>query len=135
LTSARAIKAYREAGGEGKIALISADSTIPYHRPPLSKRYLCGEAEREDTVVDPQAFYDDDNDVELLLSTTVASIEPRERAVATDEDSRAAKTRKPRSNCWSWSATTTLAATCSPWRTSQFRSEAFATSTDAGAAS
>jgi NTE family protein len=38
LTSASTIKAYREAGGEGKIALISADSTIPYHRPPLSKR-------------------------------------------------------------------------------------------------
>ena len=51
LASARAIKGYREAGGAGKIALVSADSTIPYHRPPLSKRYLRGEAEREDTLV------------------------------------------------------------------------------------
>jgi 3-phenylpropionate/trans-cinnamate dioxygenase ferredoxin reductase subunit len=87
LTSARAIRAYREAGGEGKIALISADSTIPYHRPPLSKRYLRGEAAREDTLVEPQSFYDD-NDVELLLATTVAGIEPRERAVATADDQR-----------------------------------------------
>jgi len=87
LASARAIKAYREAGGEGKIALISADSTIPYHRPPLSKRYLRGEAAREDTIVEPPSFYDD-NDVELLLSTTAASIEPRERAVATADDRR-----------------------------------------------
>jgi NADPH-dependent 2,4-dienoyl-CoA reductase/sulfur reductase-like enzyme len=87
LASASAIKAYREAGGEGKIAFISADSTMPYHRPPLSKRYLRGEATREDTLVEPQSFYDD-NDVELLLSTTVASIEPRERAVATDDDRR-----------------------------------------------
>jgi NADPH-dependent 2,4-dienoyl-CoA reductase/sulfur reductase-like enzyme len=87
LASASTIKAYREAGGEGKIALISADSTIPYHRPPLSKRYLRGEATREDTLVEPQSFYDD-NDVELLLSTTVVAVEPRERAVATDDDRR-----------------------------------------------
>ena len=87
LASASTIKTYREAGGEGKIALISADSTMPYHRPPLSKRYLRGEATREDTLVEPQSFYDD-NDVELLLSTTAASIEPRERAVATDDDRR-----------------------------------------------
>jgi NADPH-dependent 2,4-dienoyl-CoA reductase/sulfur reductase-like enzyme len=87
LASASTIKAYREAGGEGKIALISADSTIPYHRPPLSKRYLRGEATREDTLVEPQSFYDD-NDVELLLSTTVVAVEPRERAVATADDRR-----------------------------------------------
>jgi NADPH-dependent 2,4-dienoyl-CoA reductase/sulfur reductase-like enzyme len=87
VASAHAIKAYREAGGEGKIALVSADSTIPYHRPPLSKGYLRGEAAREDTLVEPQSFYDD-NDVELLLSTTVASIEPRESAVATADDRR-----------------------------------------------
>jgi NADPH-dependent 2,4-dienoyl-CoA reductase/sulfur reductase-like enzyme len=87
LASANTIKAYREAGGEGKIALISADSTIPYHRPPLSKRYLRGEAAREDTLVEPQSFYDD-NDVELLLSTTVGAVDPRERAVATDDDRR-----------------------------------------------
>jgi NADPH-dependent 2,4-dienoyl-CoA reductase/sulfur reductase-like enzyme len=87
LTSASTIKAYREAGGEGKIALVSADSTIPYHRPPLSKRYLRGEAEREDTIVEPQSFYAD-NDVELLLSTTVVAVEPRERAVTTADNRR-----------------------------------------------
>jgi NTE family protein len=87
LASARAIKAYREAGGEGEIALVSADSTIPYHRPPLSKRYLRGEAAREDTLVEPQSFYDD-NDVELLLSSTVVAVEPGERAVATADDRR-----------------------------------------------
>jgi NADPH-dependent 2,4-dienoyl-CoA reductase/sulfur reductase-like enzyme len=87
LTSARAIKAYREAGGDGRIALVSADSTIPYHRPPLSKHYLRGEAAREDTLVEPQAFYDN-SDVELVLSTAVVGVEPRERAVATADDRR-----------------------------------------------
>ena len=82
LAGARAIKAYREAGGGGRIALVSADSTIPYHRPPLSKRYLRGEAGREDTLVEPASFYDD-NDVELLLSTAVVAIAVRERTVTT----------------------------------------------------
>ncbi len=84
LASARAIKAYREAGGDGTIALVSADSTIPYHRPPLSKRYLRGEAEEADTLVEPHAFYDD-NGVELLLETEVAGIDPRERRITTGQ--------------------------------------------------
>jgi NAD(P)H-nitrite reductase large subunit len=87
LTSARVIKGYRESGGAGKIALVSSDSTIPYHRPPLSKRYLRGGDTREDTIVEPQSYYDD-NDVELLLSTTVVAVEPRDRAVDTADDRR-----------------------------------------------
>ena len=79
LASARAIRSYRESG-EGSIALISADPELPYHRPPLSKRYLRGEAERQDTLVEPPAFYDEQN-VEVLLDTAVARVEPRERAV------------------------------------------------------
>ena len=87
LASARAIKGYRGAGGAGKIALVSADPSIPYHRPPLSKRYLRGEAERDDTLVEPQSYYDA-NDVELLLSTDIVAVEPRERAVVTADDRR-----------------------------------------------
>jgi NADPH-dependent 2,4-dienoyl-CoA reductase/sulfur reductase-like enzyme len=36
LTAARAIKSYREAGGGGRIALVSSESVLPYHRPALS---------------------------------------------------------------------------------------------------
>jgi 3-phenylpropionate/trans-cinnamate dioxygenase ferredoxin reductase subunit len=64
-TAARTIKAYRDAAGAGRIALISADSTLPYHRPPLSKRYLRG-AERPSArtpFVEQESFYED-NDVE-----------------------------------------------------------------------
>jgi NADPH-dependent 2,4-dienoyl-CoA reductase/sulfur reductase-like enzyme len=87
LASARAIKGYREAGGAGTIALVSADSSIPYHRPPLSKRYLRGEVERDDTLVERQSYYEA-NDVELLLSTNVVAVEPCERAVVTADDRR-----------------------------------------------
>src|ERR687891_237987 len=49
LTAARAIKSYREAGGEGRITLLSKESVLPYHRPPLSKRY------RRDAAAAPRA--------------------------------------------------------------------------------
>jgi NADPH-dependent 2,4-dienoyl-CoA reductase/sulfur reductase-like enzyme len=74
LASARAIKAYREAGGEGTVRLISADSFVPYHRPPLSKRYLRGEAEVADTLVEPEAFYAE-HDVEVELEAVVATLD------------------------------------------------------------
>src|SRR6266508_2769013 len=92
LASARAIRAYREAGGDGTIALVSADSTIPYHRPPLSKRYLRGEAEQADTLVEPHAFYNG-NGIELLLETEVASIDPGKHTI-TPRDGHDYRSRK-----------------------------------------
>ena len=84
LTSARAIKAYREAGGDGAIALVSGDSSIPYHRPPLSKRYLRGEVEAADTHVEAEAFYRD-GDVELMLETEIVTVTPRDNTITTRE--------------------------------------------------
>ena len=84
LTSARAIKAYRDAGGDGRIALVSGDSSIPYHRPPLSKRYLRGEVEAPDTHVETEAFYRE-SDVELLLETEIAAVAPRDNTITTRE--------------------------------------------------
>jgi NADPH-dependent 2,4-dienoyl-CoA reductase/sulfur reductase-like enzyme len=75
LTSARAIKAYREAGGQGSVALFSRDDHVPYHRPPLSKRYLRGEAELESTYVEQPPFYEE-HGVELRLETNVARVHP-----------------------------------------------------------
>jgi NADPH-dependent 2,4-dienoyl-CoA reductase/sulfur reductase-like enzyme len=84
LASARAIKSFRESGGEGSIVLISRDATLPYHRPPLSKRFLRGETD-EEPLVEDQAFYDD-NDVEVMLETEVSSIDTRGRSVALADD-------------------------------------------------
>jgi 3-phenylpropionate/trans-cinnamate dioxygenase ferredoxin reductase component len=84
LASARAIKSYRESGGQGAIALISRDSTLPYHRPPLSKRFLRGETDEEPLVQD-EAFYAV-NGVEVMLETTVSSVDTREHAVVLEGD-------------------------------------------------
>jgi NADPH-dependent 2,4-dienoyl-CoA reductase/sulfur reductase-like enzyme len=87
LTAARAIRAYREVGGAGRIALLAKEGVVPYHRPPLSKRYLRGEAEAGDTLVEQPAFYDG-NDVELVLGADVSTVHPRERAVETRDGGR-----------------------------------------------
>ena len=82
LTSARAIKSFRESGGEGSVALISRDSTLPYHRPPLSKKFLRGETD-EEPLVEDEAFYRD-HGVEVMLETSVERVDTRERVLDVD---------------------------------------------------
>jgi NADPH-dependent 2,4-dienoyl-CoA reductase/sulfur reductase-like enzyme len=82
LSSARAIKSFREAGGEGSIVLLSKDSTLPYHRPPLSKRFLRGET-NEEPLVEDEAFYAE-NGVEVMLENTVDSVDTQERSLVLD---------------------------------------------------
>lgn len=86
LASARAIKSYREAGGSGAIALLSEDAVVPYHRPPLSKRYLRGET-GEAPLVEDEAFYRE-HDVELLLQTSVTALDPGERSISVADGAR-----------------------------------------------
>jgi NADPH-dependent 2,4-dienoyl-CoA reductase/sulfur reductase-like enzyme len=87
LSTARAIKAYREAGGDEAITVFSRDTAIPYHRPPLSKRFLRGEAEAEDTLVEPESFYET-NACELRLETGVSSLDLRDRALVLEDGGR-----------------------------------------------
>jgi 3-phenylpropionate/trans-cinnamate dioxygenase ferredoxin reductase component len=87
LAAARAIKGYRAAGGNGRIALLTKEHVLPYHRPPLSKRYLRGDAEAKDTLVERATFYDD-NDVELLFGTEARSLDTQGRAVVAHDGTR-----------------------------------------------
>jgi NADPH-dependent 2,4-dienoyl-CoA reductase/sulfur reductase-like enzyme len=84
LASARAIKSFRESGGEGSIGLISKDATLPYHRPPLSKKFLRGETD-EEPLVEDESFYAE-RGVEVMLETTVSSVDVRDRAVQLDSE-------------------------------------------------
>jgi 3-phenylpropionate/trans-cinnamate dioxygenase ferredoxin reductase component len=80
LTSARVVECYRAAGGEEDIVLVSADPAPPYHRPPLSKRFLRGESKAEDAYVQPEAFYAEQG-VDLRLETLVDRIDVSGRAL------------------------------------------------------
>lgn len=84
LAAARAITEYRAAGGDGRIALLTREQSPPYHRPPLSKRYLRGEVGRVETLVEQPRFYEA-HDVELLLGADVSRVAPRDQTVATSD--------------------------------------------------
>ncbi|MBM3622138.1 MAG: pyridine nucleotide-disulfide oxidoreductase [Alphaproteobacteria bacterium] len=72
----------REAGYTGRIRLVSAEAHTPYHRPPLSKAYLLGKAERESLPIRGAAFYDEEK-VELLLSTPIVGADRANRTLTT----------------------------------------------------
>ena len=74
MAAAKLVESYREAGGEDEIAIWSADDYAPYHRPPLSKRLLRGEAEAADALVHPADWYAD-HGVELHLDYVIESLD------------------------------------------------------------
>ena len=65
----------RKKGAEGAILLVGREPEPPYERPPLSKEYLRGEAERSDAYVQERSWYEE-NDVELLTGRNVMSLDP-----------------------------------------------------------
>ena len=63
----------RSGGYTGSVILVGEEATLPYQRPPLSKKYLTGELALDRLLLRPQSWYDD-NQVTLKLATTVTSI-------------------------------------------------------------
>jgi 3-phenylpropionate/trans-cinnamate dioxygenase ferredoxin reductase subunit len=82
LTGAIAAQTLREEGFDGRITLLGAELNRPYERPPLSKDYLQGDADRDSVFVHPETWYAD-HGVELQLGTAVTSLDPASRTVAT----------------------------------------------------
>jgi 3-phenylpropionate/trans-cinnamate dioxygenase ferredoxin reductase subunit len=68
----------RRRGADGSILLVGREPDPPYERPPLSKEYLRGESKREDAVVNPREWYEE-NDIELLTGKSVMSLDAGER--------------------------------------------------------
>ncbi len=64
--------ALRINGFSGEITLVSKEEVLPYHRPPLSKAFLRGDA-IDTQIIKPKSFYDDNN-IRLMLGRTVFSI-------------------------------------------------------------
>src|SRR5438309_10395940 len=67
----------RKRGADGEILLVGREPEVPYERPPLSKEYMRGEAERADAHVNPASWYEENN-VELLTGTNVMSLDTGE---------------------------------------------------------
>jgi 3-phenylpropionate/trans-cinnamate dioxygenase ferredoxin reductase subunit len=89
LAGAKAAEALREQGFSGRIVLAAEEDIRPYERPPLSKGYLQGKAERETIFVHAADWYDA-NRVELLSGTTVTEIDRSRREVTLSDGGRLA---------------------------------------------
>jgi len=64
----------RQNGWDGKIILISQESSLPYHRPPLSKGYLLGAVSRESLELKPASEYQKAN-ITVMLGERVQSLD------------------------------------------------------------
>ncbi|MCE3555676.1 FAD-dependent oxidoreductase [Pseudonocardia sp. RS11V-5] len=73
LAGATAAEALRTGGFDGRITLVGAEPHRPYERPPLSKDYLQGRADRASLDVRPAQWYVD-NRIELRLDTLVTKV-------------------------------------------------------------
>ena len=75
--AARTCAAELQQGADGKIMLVGREPEPPYERPPLSKRYLRGEAKRGDLHVNPAGGTEER--VELRTKTNVMSLDTEAR--------------------------------------------------------
>ena len=71
----------RQEQWEGRIVIIGAEASLPYHRPPLSKAYLAGEKTLEEIQLRPAAVFEKAG-IELLLSTRVEAIDREHKQVS-----------------------------------------------------
>jgi len=78
VASAYCAAALRRRGVDGSILLVGREPEPPYDRPPLSKGYLRGDSTREEALVQPREWYEEQG-VELLTRTNVISLDPAER--------------------------------------------------------
>src|SRR5689334_17402445 len=81
---AKAVETLREEGFDGRLILIGDEHERPYERPPLSKDYLRGEAERETIYVHPERFYAE-HDVDVRLGRRAVELDLSARELVLDD--------------------------------------------------
>jgi 3-phenylpropionate/trans-cinnamate dioxygenase ferredoxin reductase subunit len=75
LAGAKAAETLRKEGFGGPVVLVGAEPETPYERPPLSKGYLLGTADRESPRVHPPDWYPQ-NDVDLRTGVRATHLDP-----------------------------------------------------------
>ena len=68
-------RAYREAGGDGDVTLLTPELAVPYQRPPLSKEFLRGELDDDDLPIEDEAWYEN-HGVDVRLGAEVETLDP-----------------------------------------------------------
>jgi NADPH-dependent 2,4-dienoyl-CoA reductase/sulfur reductase-like enzyme len=86
LTAGYAAQEYAEQGGHsGELCIVSAENTLPYERPPLSKDFLAGEESTDDILINEPAFYKE-HGVDVKLNTVIKDVDFDEKRLYADDD-------------------------------------------------
>lgn len=72
--ASQAVDSLRREGFTGRMLLVGDEPELPYQRPPLSKKFLAGELDRERVYVRPRSFYEQ-NHCELLLGRRATGLD------------------------------------------------------------
>ncbi|MBH97631.1 MAG: hypothetical protein CMM56_04165 [Rhodospirillaceae bacterium] len=83
--AAQAIQTLRQNKFDGKITLVGDEKYPPYQRPPLSKKFLAGELQRERLLIRPIEFYKANN-IDLELGVRATEVDPIKSKVRLDND-------------------------------------------------
>ena len=70
----------RALGFLGEISIYCSENYLPYQRPPLSKKFLLGELDKERLFFKPEKFYRDNN-INFFLNSYVAKIEKENKKI------------------------------------------------------
>lgn len=62
----------------GELAIISADTSVPYERPPLSKGFLAGKDTEDGIRINPEDFYRQ-HGIEVKLGCEISAVDPKRK--------------------------------------------------------
>jgi NADPH-dependent 2,4-dienoyl-CoA reductase/sulfur reductase-like enzyme/nitrite reductase/ring-hydroxylating ferredoxin subunit len=82
-----AAETLRREGYRGRLTMLSADESLPYDRPNLSKNYLAGNAPEEWIPLRSAQFYQE-QEIDLRLGARVTAIDTANRQVQVEDGSR-----------------------------------------------
>jgi 3-phenylpropionate/trans-cinnamate dioxygenase ferredoxin reductase subunit len=78
------VDSLRREGLQGRLFVIGDEPHLPYQRPPLSKKYLAGEMERDRLFIRPEGFYQQ-NHAELKLGVRVQLLDRHAQLLVLDD--------------------------------------------------
>src|ERR1700749_1658707 len=73
-------RAYREAGGDGHVTILTPELAVPYTRPALSKEYLRGELDDSQLPIEDEAWFEN-HGVDVLLGGESERLDPEAKTL------------------------------------------------------
>jgi len=86
LTAGYAAQEFADYGIQsGELCIVSAEETLPYERPPLSKKFLAGDKSAGDILINEPSFYEE-NGIKVKLNHPVSHVNFAEKRLYTNGD-------------------------------------------------